>query len=70
MNEQAKRKARRLLAELSGNVDAWYAGQISYEAFTERQRETWDAIRAAGRAVEELLLSMLRERLPPVQRSR
>lgn len=49
---KARRKeATRLLAELGANVDAWYAGQLNYEAFGARQRATWDAIHAASPAV-------------------
>lgn len=59
--------ATRFLADLGANVDAWYAGQISYEAFGARQRETWDAIHAAGPLVEEQVLRALRDRLPPAR---
>ena len=58
-------KARRFLEELKGNVDAWYAGRIDYDAFNVRQRATWDAIRKAGQAVEERVLRALRDQLPP-----
>jgi hypothetical protein len=58
--------AKRFLAALTRNVDAWYADQIDYETFGERQRATWDAIHAAGPAVEETVLRPLREQLPPV----
>ncbi len=58
------KKATRFLADLKGNVDAWYAGRIDYAAFGARQRATWDAIRAAGPAVEERVLRGLRDRLP------
>lgn len=70
MDTQARRKARRFLAKLNGNVDAWYAGEISYETFTEHQKGTWDAVGAEGAAVREVLLRMLREQLPPVSRAR
>ncbi len=43
-----KRTARGFLADLTRNVDAWYADRIDYEIFGGRQRATWDAIRAAG----------------------
>lgn len=62
--------AKQFLAELSANVDAWYADEIDYEAFGARQRATWDAIHAAGPAIEEQVLRVLRERLPPVRTSR
>ncbi len=58
-------EAKRFLAALSRNVDAWYADQIDYATFGERQRATWDAIHAAGPAVEEMVLRRLREQLPP-----
>lgn len=57
-------KATRLLAELKGNVDAWYDGRIDYDEFGARQRASWDAIRAAGPAVEEQVLRALRDDLP------
>jgi hypothetical protein len=59
------KKATRFLADLKGNVDAWYAGRIDYDAFTTRQRATWDAIRGAGPAVEERVLRALRDQMPP-----
>ena len=57
-------KATKHLAELKGNVDAWYDGRIDYDAFTARQRAFWDAIRAAGPAVEDRVLRALRDNLP------
>jgi hypothetical protein len=63
---QMTKTAKRFLAALSRNVDAWYADQIDYATFGERQRETWDAIHAAGPGIEELVLRCLREQLPPV----
>ena len=63
----AAKRAARLLAELNANVDAWYENEIDYEAFGARQRTTWDAIHAAGPAIEEEVLRALRERLPPVR---
>ncbi|MCA9557182.1 MAG: hypothetical protein KC583_01350 [Myxococcales bacterium] len=57
-------KATRLLTELKGNVDAWYDGRIDYDEFGARQRASWDAIRAAGPAVEERVLRALRDSLP------
>lgn len=59
------KRAMHFLAALNANVDAWYAGEIDYDAFGVRQRETWDAIHAAGRAVAEQVLRALRERLSP-----
>jgi hypothetical protein len=59
------RTARRFLAALTRNVDAWYADRIDYETFGERQRATWDAIHAAGPTVAETVLRRLREQLPP-----
>ncbi len=60
------RTAKRFLAALRQNVDAWYADRIDYVTFGERQRATWDAIHAAGPAVVETVLRRLREQLPPV----
>lgn len=61
------KKATRFLAALGANVDAWYAGEIDYDAFGARQRATWDAIQAAGPAVAERVLRVLRDRLPPAR---
>jgi hypothetical protein len=55
----------RFLAALNANVDAWYAGEIDYDAFGARQRTTWDAIHAAGPAVTGQVLRALRDRMPP-----
>jgi hypothetical protein len=63
------KKARQFLADLKGNVDAWYEGRIDYAAFGERQRATWDAVRGAGPAVEEQVLRALRDQLPPAKRA-
>lgn len=60
-------RAKAFVAELVANVDAWYAGQIDYDAFGARQRATWDAIHAAGPAIEERVLRALRDRLPPAR---
>lgn len=57
-------KTMKLLADLKANVDAWYDGRIDYDAFTTRQRASWDAIRAAGPVIEEQVLRDLRDRLP------
>ncbi len=62
-----KKKATQFLADLNGNVDAWYEGRIDYDTFTGRQRATWDAIRAAGGRVEEMVLRGVRDQLPPVR---
>jgi hypothetical protein len=64
MKAAATIKATRFLAALGDNVDAWYAGRIDHDAFGARQRATWDAIHAAGQAVEEQVLRALRDRLP------
>ncbi len=60
-------EAKRFLEAIEGNVDAWYLGRMDYEAFNARQRATWDAIRSAGHAVEELVLRALRDRMPPAR---
>jgi hypothetical protein len=67
MKKTAVIRAKQFLAELGANVDAWYAGQIDYEAFGARQRATWDGIHAAGPAIEEQVLRVLRDRLPPAR---
>lgn len=61
------KRAMRFLAALNANVDAWYAGEIDYDAFGARQCETWDAIHAAGPAVTEQVLRALRDRMPPAR---
>ena len=58
------KRAKGFVAKLVANVDAWYADQIDYKSFGARQRVTWDAIRAAGPAIEEQVLRALRDRLP------
>ena len=62
-------RAKRLLAELNGNVDAWYGGRIDFDTFKLRQRATWDAIRKTGTASEEMVLRALRAQLPPAKRA-
>lgn len=64
------KKAMRFLAEINGNVDAWYSDRIDYDTFTGRQLATWDAVRKAGRAVEELVLRALRDQMAPAKRAR
>lgn len=61
------KRAMRFLAELSANVDAWYADEIDYDAFGARQSATWDAIHAAGPAVTEQVLRALRDRTRPAR---
>ncbi len=61
------KNAKRFLDEIEGNVDAWYLGRMDYEAFSARQRTTWDAIRRAGQDVEEAVLRALRNRTPPAR---
>jgi hypothetical protein len=56
-------QAKEFLAALNANVDAWYADRIDYKTFGARQQLTWDAIRSSGTAVEELVLTGLREQL-------
>jgi hypothetical protein len=65
-----KKAAKGFLAEIKRNVDAWYADEIDYATFGERQRATWDAIRNAGPRIEELVLRTLREQLPPANAAR
>lgn len=67
MKNATTKRAKQFLAKLGANVDAWYAGQIDYEAFGARQRATWDGIHAAGSAIEEQVLRALRDRLPPAR---
>jgi hypothetical protein len=71
LKEKAKMatKTTRFLAELKGNVDAWYGGQIDYATFGARQRATWDAIHGAGVAIEKRVLRALREQLPSATRA-
>ena len=57
------KKATQFVADLRNNVDAWYDGRIDYDAFTARQRTTWDAIQAAGPAVEDRVLRALRDEM-------
>ena len=51
-------------AKISGNVDDWYAGRISYEEFGRRARALWDAVPPSERdAVNDLI----RRNLPAAQ---
>jgi hypothetical protein len=68
--ESAPALAEGFLADLRGNVDAWYADRIGCEAFHALQGATWEAICAAGSRVEELVLRTLRERLTPLKAAR
>jgi hypothetical protein len=52
------------LATLRENADAWHAGEIDFATFTASQRDTWDAIRQAGPAIEAEVLRALRDQLP------
>jgi len=52
------------LATLRENADAWYAGEIDFATFTACQRDTWEAIRQAGPAIEAEVLRALRDQLP------
>lgn len=63
------KSARGFLNQLKANVDAWYEGRSDYETFNARQRATWDAIRSAGQAIEEMVLRGLRDQLPPAMGS-
>lgn len=69
METTMKKRVERFLAELNANVNDWYNGWTRYDTFTRRQKTTWDAIHGAGEAVEERVLSALRERLPPAMGS-
>ncbi len=60
------KNANRFVNDLKKNVDAWYADQIDFETFGERQRATWDAIQSAGRPTHERVLELLRRELPAI----
>ena len=49
------------VAELRGNVDAWYAKEIDYDAFHARQCVTWATICDAGPAVHDEVRRVLWE---------
>lgn len=49
---------------LRDDVDALYDGRIDDDEHRRRNRVTWDAIIAAGPAVESAVLADLRSRLP------
>ncbi len=53
-------QAKRLLARLVANADAFCADQLPYEAFAAQNRATWDAIHAAGPTVTRRVLKSLR----------
>jgi len=54
-------KAQDFAATLRGNVGDWYADRIDHATFRARQRETWDAIVAAGPIVHDAVLAILRD---------
>ena len=58
--ERAKARATARRAELKANVDAFYADAITHEAFSERNRATWDAIVADGSQVQVRVLALMR----------
>ncbi len=58
---RATTKAQDFAAALRGNVDDWYADRIDHATFRARQRETWDAIVAAGALVHDAVLAILRD---------
>lgn len=51
--------AKEYVEAILGNVDRWYADEITEEAFHARQIELWKAIQADHR-VEESVLKILR----------
>lgn len=53
----------RFVAELHANTDGLYAGELSYDAFAERNRRIWERITAAGEEVRSAVLEQLLERL-------
>ena len=54
---------QKLLAGLNGNVEAFYSNRIDHKAFKAEQLKTWDAVRKAGRAVEEKVLRGIHQQL-------
>jgi len=57
-------KARAFVQEIRGNVDAWYAQQntpATYAAFTQRNGAVWKRVVAAGSAVHDEVLRLLRD---------
>ncbi len=65
MTRKDRALATDLIRRLRANVDDFYENRIDYETFHERQRELWDAITAAGPAVESAVRRDVLERLPP-----
>jgi hypothetical protein len=60
-------RARDLHRRLEGSADRLWVGAISHDEHHALNRGLWDEIAAAGSAVEEEVLRLLRtETLPPV----
>jgi hypothetical protein len=53
------RMAARFVTQIQKNLDAWRSHEIDFVTFTESQRETWAAIRAAGEHLEADVLRAL-----------
>jgi len=57
-------KARGFLTQIRANVDAWYAQRntpANYAAFTARNGALWQRVVAAGSAVHDEVLRLLRD---------
>jgi hypothetical protein len=52
------------LKQIDANCSDCFAGRITHEEFSARQRSAWDAITASGKS--ESVLRVIRKRLPGV----
>jgi hypothetical protein len=57
-------RARELRGAIRTNVEALDRGEVDHDTFSAKQRELWDAVRAAGALVEDRVLAMIRADLP------
>jgi hypothetical protein len=60
----AKGIGSKALAAINANVNDFYAERITYQQFSEIQRELWNQIQAAGKRTHAAVLFQMRRGLP------
>lgn len=63
MTAKERALATDIYSRIAGNVDDFHEGRIDYETFSERQRDLWTTLDAAGPEVKRAVLADIRERL-------
>lgn len=63
MATKTSKTAHEFAAQLIANTDAFYADRVTYSEFSERNGHIWRAVEAAGVAVHEAVLRVLRHEL-------